>query len=85
MPSARPRKSPQRRRPSDCQPARFRSVSAGIDGGGTSGSSAVQDSICSPVISAWNWIPQTREPSRNACVQTGLRASSTAPAGRPYV
>ncbi len=58
-------------------------MSAAIVGGGTSGSSALHDSICSAVISAWNWIPQTREPSRNACVQTGLRASSTAPAGRP--
>src|SRR5207244_820081 len=34
---------------------------------------------------AWNWGPQARSPSRNACVQTALRASSTAPAGRAYV
>ena len=31
--------------------------------------------------SAWNWIPQARSPSRNACRQTGCGRASTAPGG----
>ena len=50
--------------------------------GGGSLLSSIQPSSCASVTSGWNCTPQHASPSRNACVQAALRASSTAPAGK---
>ena len=42
---------------------------------------ASQLATCCADTSGWNCTPQTASPSRNACVQISLRASSTAPGG----
>ena len=73
-----PGRSPSRRRAVD----RSRRAARSPEPRSSSESTSIQSWIWSRVTSAWNWIPQARSPSRNACVHTLLRASSAAPAGR---